>query len=61
MLEATGDNSVLEAAIAKARLATEQILDPDLDRTISQYEDELHQSNRKKRVNSAALISVENR
>ena len=43
LLEATGDNSVLEAAIATARSATEQILDPDLDRAIRQYENELRQ------------------
>jgi hypothetical protein len=61
LLEATGDNSVLDAAITKARSATEQILDPDLDRALRQYEDEFRNSTRRKRVTSGAPLVVETR
>jgi hypothetical protein len=48
LLEATGDNSALATAITKTRAATEHILDPDLERRVSQFEDELRQSSRKR-------------
>ena len=49
--ETTGDSSVLANAISRTRSATEQILDPELERAMSHYEDELRNSNRPPRAN----------
>jgi len=48
LLAATGDNALLATAIAKTRAATEHILDPDMERMVSQFEDELRHSSRRR-------------
>jgi hypothetical protein len=41
---ATGDDAALKDAVARARAASEEIVDPELERQIRQYEAELHRS-----------------
>jgi hypothetical protein len=45
LLSATGDVSVLEDAVARARAASEEIVDPDLQEQIRQFEAELYRRN----------------